>query len=73
VSIQNAANGRGLDPPVHRADFLRTVSARWQELDAHEYPFIRKVVVARLPEHDDRSEFLAGIDLILAGIATSRA
>jgi len=71
VSIQNAANGRMLDPPVARADFLRTVAARWRELDAREYPFIRNVVVARLPGHDDRSEFLAGIELILAGIATS--
>ena len=51
---------------------LRTVAARWRELDAREYPFIRNVVVARLPGHDDRSEFLAGIELILAGIAASR-
>jgi len=25
---------------------LRTVAARWRELDAREYPFIRNVVVA---------------------------
>ncbi|RKG92355.1 TetR/AcrR family transcriptional regulator [Corallococcus terminator] len=68
VSVQNAANGRLLDPPVDRADFLETVSAQWQELDAHEYPFTRNVA-AQLREHDDRAEFLAGIDLILAGIA----
>jgi hypothetical protein len=41
-----------------------------KELDAHEYPFTRNVA-AQLREHDDRAEFLAGIDLILAGIAAS--
>ena len=29
-------------------------------------------VAAQLREHDDREQFLAGIDLILAGIATVR-
>jgi hypothetical protein len=27
-------------------------------------------VAAQLPAHDDREQFLAGIDLILAGITT---
>ncbi|NVJ19689.1 TetR family transcriptional regulator [Myxococcus sp. AM011] len=71
VSIQNAANGRLFEPSVDRADFLDTMSARWKQLDAHEYPFTRKVA-AQLPGHDDLAEFLAGIDLILAGIAASR-
>jgi len=71
VSVQNAANGRLLEPSVDRAEFLETVSARWKELDADEYPFIRHVA-AQLREHDDRAELLAGIDLILAGIAASR-
>jgi len=72
VSEQNAANGRMFEPAVDRADFLAAESARWKELDAHEYPFTRKVAT-QLRKHDDRAEFLAGIDLILAGIARSRA
>ena len=74
VSVQNAANGeaaRLLEPSVNRADFLETESARWKELDAREYPFTRSVA-AQLREHDDRAEFLAGIDLILTGVAASR-
>jgi AcrR family transcriptional regulator len=71
VSVQNAANGRVLEPPVDRADFLEMVSERWKALDAKEYPFIRNAAT-HLREHDDRAEFLAGIDLILAGIAASR-
>ncbi len=71
VSVQNAAQGRLLEPSVDRADFLAAEAARWKALDAHEYPFTRKVA-AQLREHDDRAEFLAGIDLILTGIAASR-
>lgn len=71
VSIQNAANSGLLEPSVDRADFLETVSARWKELDAHAYPFTRSIT-AHLREHDDRAEFLAGIDLILTGVAAAR-
>jgi AcrR family transcriptional regulator len=70
VSVQNAANGRLLEPSVNRAEFLETESARWKALDAHEYPFTRNVA-AQLAEHDDRAEFLAGVNLILAGVAAS--
>jgi AcrR family transcriptional regulator len=70
VSVQNAANGRLLEPNADRAAFLETVSAQWKELDAHEYPFTRHVA-AQLREHDDLAEFLAGVDLILTGVAAS--
>jgi len=68
VSRQNAANGQlartlGLD----RSDFLASVSAAWSQLDANEYPFARSIA-ARVRHHDDRADFLAGIDLILRGI-----
>ena len=36
-----------------------------------EYPFVRQVAT-QLGEHDDREQFLGGIDLILAGIGTVR-
>jgi AcrR family transcriptional regulator len=72
VSVQNAAQGRLFEPSVDRADFLATESARWKNLDAREYPFTRKVA-AQLRDHDDRAEFLGGIDLILDGIASGVA
>ena len=71
VSVQNAANGRMFEPSVNRAELLEAEAARWQALDAREYAFIRNVAT-QLREHDDRAEFLAGIDLILAGIAVPR-
>lgn len=67
VSVQNAANGRLFDPPVDRTAVLAKESARWKNFDAHEFPFLRSVA-AQLPAHDDRAEFLAGVDLILSGI-----
>jgi AcrR family transcriptional regulator len=68
VGGQNAANGQlartlGLD----RADFLEAVSTVWSQLDAEEYPFARSLA-GQLRAHDDRKDFLAGIDLILRGI-----
>jgi hypothetical protein len=67
-SRQNAANGRLYEPRPERAEFLAQAAAKWEELDPDEFPFTRSVA-GQLREHDDRAEFLAGIDLILAGIA----
>jgi AcrR family transcriptional regulator len=64
---QNSANGRALGPGVDRGEFLDAVSAAWQELDPEDYPFTR-AVASQVREHDDRAEFLAGVDLILAGV-----
>jgi AcrR family transcriptional regulator len=68
VSVQNAANGRVFQPPADRTAVLAKESARWKDFDAHEYPFLRSVAT-QLPKHDDRAEFLSGVELILAGIA----
>ena len=68
---QYAAAARLLAPETDRSAFLATVAARWAQLDPAEYPFVHQVAT-QLPEHDDREQFLAGIDLILAGITTVR-
>lgn len=73
VGGQNAANThfareQGLD----RSNFLGEVSTVWSELDPDEYPFTRSVA-SQLPTHDDRADFVAGIDLILRGIASMPA
>lgn len=72
VGGRNAANGqlartRGID----RSDFLEAVSTVWSQLDLHEYPFAHSVA-GLLRAHDDRMDFLAGIDLILRGIDSLR-
>jgi len=68
---QNAANARRLPRETDRSAFLGGVAAQWEQLDPARYPFVRKLA-AKLRDHDDREQFLAGIDLILAGIATVR-
>ena len=69
-SRQNAANGRLRQPHPSRTEFLEQAAEQWQQLDAAEFSFTRSAA-QRLREHDDRAEFLAGVDLILAGIAAS--
>jgi hypothetical protein len=68
VGGQNAANGQfARAHNLDRSDFLDAVATAWSELDPGEYPFTRSVAGA-LRVHDDRADFLAGIDLILAGV-----
>ena len=68
VAGRNAANGQlahlqGLD----RSHFLNAVSTAWSQLDPTQYAFARSLAT-HLRAHDDRLDFLAGIDLILHGI-----
>jgi hypothetical protein len=67
VGGQNAANTHSLAAPEKRDDFLAAVAARWASLDPVEHPFVRRVA-GQLRAHDDREEFLAGIDIILSGL-----
>ncbi|MFI1161247.1 TetR/AcrR family transcriptional regulator [Streptomyces sioyaensis] len=67
VAGQNAANMRTLQPDTDRTEFLDAVATAWAELDPDQYAFTRNVA-GQLRKHDDREEFLAGIDLILTGI-----
>ncbi|MEU5538864.1 TetR/AcrR family transcriptional regulator C-terminal domain-containing protein [Streptomyces sp. NPDC020362] len=71
VAGQNAANTRAVQPDTDRTEFLDTVATAWSELDPGRYPFTRNVA-SRLRRHDDRAEFLAGIDLILIGITANQ-
>jgi hypothetical protein len=68
VAGQNAANARALaNSKLDRSTFLATVAAQWEQLDPARYPSVSKART-HLREHDDREQFLAGVDLILAGI-----
>jgi hypothetical protein len=67
VAGQNAAHAR-LNPH-DRSAVLEDIAARWAQLDPDKYPIMRQVAT-QLPEHDDRRQFLVGIDLILASITT---
>ncbi|KOG74271.1 TetR/AcrR family transcriptional regulator [Streptomyces varsoviensis] len=66
----NAANARAQhqrDPGTDRSDFINAAADDWASLDPDEYPFTRGIA-EQLRAHDDRVEFVAGIDIILDGI-----
>ncbi|MYX47112.1 TetR family transcriptional regulator [Streptomyces sp. SID89] len=67
VAGQNAANARLHGPGTDRTAFLGAIAGQWERLDPERYPFVRRLA-ARLADHDDREQFLAGIDLILTGV-----
>ncbi|MGX1322130.1 AcrR family transcriptional regulator [Bradyrhizobium sp. USDA 377] len=71
VAGQNAANARVHAPDTDRSAFLASVADRWAALDPAKYPFVRQMA-PQLRDHDDRAQFLAGVDLILAGIEAVR-
>lgn len=68
VSGQNAANTQlALARGLVRNETLAAVASLWSRLDPVAFPFVRSMAGA-LQTHDDRLDFIAGIDLILAGI-----
>lgn len=71
VGRQNAANAqftraRDLD----RSAFLGSLATTWSQLDRNDYPFTCDVA-DQLQDHDDRADFLAGINLFLSGLRSS--
>lgn len=73
VSGQNAANAViARDKGLERAHFLDSLAGAWSRLDAQAFPFARKVA-GQLRTHDDREDFLAGIDLIVHGMQVLQA
>lgn len=73
VSGQNAANAAiAREKGLERAHFLDTMAGAWSRLDAQAFPFARKVA-GQLRTHDDREDFLTGIDLIVHGMQALQA
>ena len=68
---QNATNSRSPAALGDRQHILDTGAGHWERLDPKEYAFTR-TMAGQLRVHDDRAEFLGGIDLILAGMMASR-
>ena len=64
-AAQYAAGARRLPHDAARQDFLKTLATTWRESDPD--PLVHEAA-SLLPEHDDREQFLAGVDIFLAGI-----
>jgi AcrR family transcriptional regulator len=68
VAGQNASNVRSHSGGPDRHTFLEQAAARWASFDPQKFPFLHRVA-GELSDHDDRAQYLDGIDLILDGIA----
>lgn len=56
-----------LDGSVGREEFLGRYAEMWRELDTEEYPFLHEIV-DEFDGHDDKEQFLAALELTLAGL-----
>ncbi|MDF0528804.1 TetR/AcrR family transcriptional regulator C-terminal domain-containing protein [Tsukamurella sp. 8F] len=66
VAGQNAANAR-MRHTAGRNEVLAGAAELWASRDPAAYPFLHRAA-EQLRDHDDREQFLAGIDLILDGL-----
>lgn len=72
VGGQNAANAQMAQANgLERARLLDSVANSWSQLNPAEFPFASRMAAA-LRTHDDQADFLAGVDLILAGVMALR-
>jgi AcrR family transcriptional regulator len=68
VAGQNAANAQfGHPNQLNRSAFLNAAADNWMRLESNEFPIARSLIES-LRDHDDRADFIAGLDLILNGI-----
>jgi AcrR family transcriptional regulator len=58
------------DATLSRDAYLARTAERWEELDAAEYPFLTRTT-KDLRDHDDRDQFITGLDLLLDGLTTA--
>ncbi|MER7191316.1 TetR/AcrR family transcriptional regulator [Streptomyces flaveolus] len=56
-----------LDGEVDREEYLGRFAETWRSLDAGAFPFVRQIA-DEFAGHDDREQFLAALDLTLAGL-----
>ena len=72
--VVGVAADLGQQPPpevlageVSRDEFVEAYAERWRALDPDEFPFLH-TIVDEFADHDDTEQFLAGLDLLLAGL-----
>jgi AcrR family transcriptional regulator len=56
-----------LDGSVDRVQYLERYAETWRALDAGEFPFVNEII-DEFAGHDDSEQFLAALDLTLAGL-----
>lgn len=56
-----------LDGTVDRESYLGRAADKWRALDPDDFPFLR-YIAEEFAVHDDKDQFRAGLDLLLAGL-----
>jgi AcrR family transcriptional regulator len=67
AAAQNAANAQAAGPDGDREAMLDAMATTWESLDHDDWSFTRSIG-DQMRHHDDREQFLAGIDILLAGL-----
>lgn len=70
VSAQIVAPHTDLDAATSRDAFLLHTAERWSELDPADHPFLVRAA-KDLRDHDDRDQFITGLDMLLGGLSTT--
>lgn len=71
VSAQIIAPGPAGGAVPSRDAFLAQTAERWERLDPADHPFLTRVT-GDLRDHDDRDQFIVGLDLLLTGLDVAR-
>ena len=71
-AAQFAHGARKVRDPIERQRYLDAVAEMWMAQSAEQSgnDGVVHSAAAHLPEHDDREQFLAGVDIIMNGIDT---
>ena len=67
VTAHDIARATEVSATTTRDAYLARQAERWAALDPRAFPFLSDVT-ADLRDHDDRDQFVAGLDLLLAGL-----
>lgn len=68
VSAQITGAAIAVGATTSRDAFLAKNAERWRQLDPDEYPFLTHTI-GELRDHDDRDQFITGLDLLLGGLS----
>lgn len=69
AAAQYATGARRVTSDPDRKAYLETLAAQWAQ---HDLDPIVQDAASQLHEHDDREQFLAGVDIFLTGITARR-
>ena len=56
-----------LDGSTTRSEYMSRTVEEWERLDPQEWPFLHRILPV-FADHDDAEQFVAGLDLLLAGL-----